>query len=142
MFVFDGEKKFLGMTDAYPSSINAAKGTVIIRLQIRHIDPSLLEKYKNLVIWIERNLSKELTLSVYTTRENMLLGKNSFSKRTLKKGSSMAVFFAEPEHSQLPSNYACGHRFIGTVSFAATDESLPGAGKRPGGYPIWCVLLH
>ena len=142
MFVFDGEMKFLGMTDAYPSSINAAKGTVIIRLQIRHIDPSLLEKYKNLVIWIERNLSKELTLSVYTTRENMLLGKNSFSKRTLKKGSSMAVFFAEPEHSQLPSNYACGHRFIGTVSFAATDESLPGAGKRPGGYPIWCVLLH
>ena len=137
IFVFDGEKKHLGMSDAYPSSISAAKGTVVIRLQIRHEDASLLEKYRDMVIWIERTLSKAISLSVYGTRENMLLCLKTFSKHTMKKGSSMPVFFSEPEHSHLPVNYASGHRFIGTVSFAANDESLPGIGKRPSGYPIW-----
>jgi tripeptidyl-peptidase-2 len=140
MIAFDGEKKYLGMSDAYPSNISAAKGTVIIRLQIRHSDPSQLEKYKDLVIWIERTLSKEIPLSVYGTKENMLMGKNPFNKHSIKMGASMPVFFSEPEHSQLPVKYASGHQFLGTVSFGANDESLPGAGKRPNGYPIWYVL--
>ena len=140
MFVFDSEKKYLGMSDAYPSSISAAKGTVVIRLQIRHNDPSQLEKLKDMVIWIERNLSKDISLSAYDTRENMLLNTNSFSKHIMKKGTSMPVFFSEPEQSQLPANYAAGHRFLGAVTFAANDESLPGAGKRPNGFPIWYVF--
>ena len=136
MLIFDGEKKYLGMVDAHPSSIKAPKGTVVIRLQARHDNPSRLEKLKDMVIWIERNLSKEISLSAYTTRENLMLEKDVFSKRTLRMGSSAAVFFAEPAHSKLPSGCSVGHRLVGVASYEAVDSSVPGAGTKPGGFPV------
>jgi tripeptidyl-peptidase II len=136
MMIFDGEKKYLGMADAYPSGVNAPKGTVIIRLQIRHDDPSKLEKLKDMVIWIERNLSKEIPLPAYPTREELVLGREKFTKRTVRRGCSAAVFFAEPVHSMLPSGCTAGHRLVGVASYEADDSSLPGDGKKPGGFPI------
>lgn len=136
MLIFDGEKKYLGIADAYPSGVNASKGTVVIRLQIRHDDPSKLEKLKDMVIWIERNLSKEISLSAYSTREKLMLGMDVFPKRTVRKGSSAAVFFAEPVHAKLPSGCSVGHKLVGVASYEAGDSSLPGAGKKPGGFPI------
>lgn len=136
MLIFDGEKKYLGIVDAYPSSVNAPKGPVVIRLQIRHDDPSKLETLKDLVIWIERNLSKEIPLAAYSTREKLMLAKDTFQKRTLQKGCSAAVFFAEPAHSKLPSGCSVGHRLVGVVSYEAGESTLPGDGKKPGGFPI------
>jgi tripeptidyl-peptidase II len=141
MLVYDGEKKYIGMSDAYPSNVQVGKGIVVIRLQIRHNDPSQLEKLKNLCIWIERKLSKEITLSVYATKENMLLGTPEFAQHTMLKGTSTSVFFSEPDSSKLPTNCTAGCRFLGIASFAAGLEQLPGAGKRPGGFPLWWVFL-
>jgi tripeptidyl-peptidase-2 len=88
MLIFDGEKKYLGMSGAHPSTIQASKGTVVIRLQIRHDDPTKLEKLQDLVIWIERSLSKDIVLTAYGRRDEMMLGKNPLKKRTLRKGTS------------------------------------------------------
>jgi hypothetical protein len=89
-----------------------------------------------LVIWIERNLAKDIELSVFSTKESLMLDNEAFSKRSLPKGSSVAAFFAEPDFSKLPSGCSTGHKLVGTVAYESGDPSLPGSGKRPGGFPI------
>ena len=137
MLAFDGDKKYLGYSDAYPNSITAPKGTVIIRMQVRHDDPSMLEKLKDMTIWIERKLDKEIILSAYETREELIAGgKKAMKQRTLRKGSCASVFFSEPPVSKIPSGCKQGDILIGTVHFGAGEGSLPGEGKRPNGFPV------
>jgi tripeptidyl-peptidase-2 len=136
MLIFDGEKKYLGVADYAPSPVTAPKGNVTIRMQIRHDEPSKLEKLKDMAIWIQRNLEKDISLSTHATRESLTTGNASFRKRVLKKGMCVSVFFAEPPVSKLPSNYKSGDILTGTVNFASGDSSLPGDGKRPGGFEI------
>lgn len=140
MLVFDSEKKYLGVADAWPSEIKVPKGTITVRMQVRHDNPEMLEKLKNLPIWIERKLEKDLTLSSYSSKESMMAGSTTFQKRGLRKGCSCAVFFAEPASSKLPSGYKAGDVLTGSATFESSDSLLPGDGKRPGGYPITYVL--
>jgi len=56
MLVFDGNKQYLGTADSWPDGIKAKKGDVVIRLQVRHHDPTMLEKLKNMEVFIERKL--------------------------------------------------------------------------------------
>ena len=140
MLLFNGDKKYLGAADAWPSSVTAPKGTMKVRLQVRHEDPAKLEPLKDMTIWIERELDKELSLSCYSTKEDTALGSTAFKKRLLQKGNNCAVFIAEPVTSKLPSNVSPGCILTGKVSYESNDSSLPGAGKRPGGFPVTYVV--
>lgn len=136
ILVFDGEKKLLGTADAWPSSINAPKGKIVIRMQIRHDNPEKLEALKEMPMWIERTIEKEIALSVFNSRENMVLGKNTFRKQTLRKGKTAAIFFQEPAVSKIPSNCKPGDLLKGSFTLGTGESSLMGDGKRPKGFPI------
>jgi tripeptidyl-peptidase-2 len=140
MLIFDGNKKYLGVADAWPDEVRVPKGNITIRLQVRHDDISKLEKLKNLVIWIERKLEKDIFLSIYTSRYNLMLGGESFKKRPLYKGASCSVFLSGPPNSRLPKEYKSGDTLTGFVTFEAGESSLPGEGKRPGGFPLSYIL--
>ena len=142
MLIFDADKKYLGCADAWPSEIKAPKGTVTIRLQVRHDDPVMLEKLKDMSVWIERKLEKEIPLSVYASRESMLIEKNPLKKCTLRKGTSTSVFFAEPPTSKIPSSCQAGDILFGTAYYGSGDPTLPGDGKRPGGFHVLYVVGH
>lgn len=110
---------------------------MILKVQIRHDDPLMLEKLKDMTLWIERKLDKEISVSCYSTREDLLIGgKRSMKKRTLRKGTHASVFFAEPTSSKIPSACREGDVLMGTAYFCCGDSSLPGDGKRPGGFSI------
>ena len=136
LLIFDGEKKYLGAADAWPSEITASKGKVVVRAQIRHDDPSMLEKLKDMPLWVERSLEKEISLSVYPSREAVMKGNGTFKRRLLRKGSGAAAFVAEPAPSKIPSCCKTGDILQGSMTFASVDASLPGDGKRPGGFPF------
>jgi tripeptidyl-peptidase-2 len=137
MLAYDGDKKYLGYCDAYPQPISAPKGNVVIKMQIRHDEPSMLEKLKDMVIWIERKLDKEISVACYATREDLLVGgKRTMKKRTLRKGSCTSVFFPEPSHSKIPPSCKLGDVLMGSALYCSDDISLPGDGKRPNGFPI------
>lgn len=136
MLIFDDDKKYLGVADAWPSEVKAPKGNVTIRLQVRHDDPEMLEKLKDMTVWIERKLEKDIALSVYSSRESMLTGKNAMNKRTLRKGTSAPVFFAEPPVSKIPSGCKAGDILLGTAYYGSGDSTLPGDEKRPGGFTV------
>jgi tripeptidyl-peptidase-2 len=137
ILAYDGDKKYLGYCDAYTKSITAPKGTIVIKMQVRHDDPSMLEKLKDMTLWIERKAEKEISLTAYATREDLLVGgKRSMKKRTLRKGSCTSVFFAEPAASKLPSSCKTGDVLMGSCTYASGEGSLPGDGKRPNGFPV------
>lgn len=141
ILAYDGDKKYLGYCDAYANPITAPKGTVVIKLQVRHDDPAMLEKLKDMTLWIERSLDKDISLTAYSTREDLLVGgKRSMKKRTLRKGSMASVFFAEPSSSKISSTIKAGDILTGSCTFESGENSLPGEGKRPGGYAISYVV--
>lgn len=141
--VYDGNKRILGYSDAFPSEVKipTGKGKVIIRLQIRHSEPEMLKKLSDQVLWIQRNLSgKEISLSAYASKEDMMLKKPTFSRRGLLKGNSCMVFFAEPEEDKLPKGRKPGDILMGQVHYESNGPNLQGQGKKPGGYPIRYVV--
>eukprot|EP00934_Nitzschia_sp_Nitz4_P004024 Nitzschia sp. Nitz4//scaffold5_size260463//37246//41143//NITZ4_000947-RA/size260463-processed-gene-0.53-mRNA-1//1//CDS//3329555235//4014//frame0 len=141
MLVYDGDKKYLGFCDIYAQPISAPKGTVVIKMQIRHEAPTMLEKLKSMIIWIERKMEKEVSLSAFSTREDLLVGgKRTMKKHMLRKGSHESVFFGEPQASKIPNTAKPGDILTGSCTFAGGEASLPGDGKRPGGFKISYVV--
>ncbi len=140
MLAFDEDKKYLGVADSWPSDIKAPKGKVTIRMQVRHNNVKKLEALKDLSIWIERNLSKQVTLSAYKSHAAMVSGGNKARRSLLRQGTTTAVFFGEPAASDLPSECKCGDILLGSATFEDGESSLPGAGKTPGGTAIQYIV--
>lgn len=137
MMIYDGEKKLLGVSDAFPSAVTALKGPVTIRLQVRHDEPSKLEKLKDSVLWIERKLDKDISLSVYPSKEDMMRGESgTCSRRFMRKGTCSPVFIATPSFPKLPVSCKAGDILHGSITYSTGDSTLPGSSKRPGGFPI------
>jgi tripeptidyl-peptidase II len=140
MLAFDGEKKYLGTSDAFPSSVSAPKGPVTIRLQVRHEDPKKLDCLKDLTLWIERKLEKEVSLSAYESKEAMMLSSDTFRKRILRKGSCTAAFISHPGDAKIPSACKPGDVLLGAITYESPDQALNGDGKRPGGFPVLLIV--
>jgi tripeptidyl-peptidase-2 len=141
MLVFDGDKKYLGVADAWPDKITASKGTVTVRLQVRHDDPSMLEKLNDITIWIERQLDKEIELSVFGSRYDLQMGKPTISNKSLlQKGSVAGILFAGPPSSKLPVSCKAGDSIQGKAFFGSGEKILSGEGKRPRGFPFLFVV--
>jgi len=138
MLIFDEDKKYLGVADSWPSEIKAPKGNITIRLQIRHDDVKKLDLMKSLTIWIERKLSKEISLSAYKTHRSMVTGGDSWTRSLLRQGTTTNVFFGEP--SNIPPECKCGDVLTGSATFADGPSELPGSGKRPGGFEVNYVV--
>ena len=136
IMVYDGDKKLLGTADSWPSAIAVPKGKVILRMQVRHDNPEKLEALKEMPLWIERSIEKEISLSVFSTREALVMGNGNFRKRILRKGSTAAVFFQEPPTSKLPSGCKQGDLLKGSFTLCSGEATLLGDGKRPKGFPI------
>eukprot|EP00554_Chaetoceros_debilis_P010467 CAMPEP_0194110042 /NCGR_PEP_ID=MMETSP0150-20130528/9376_1 /TAXON_ID=122233 /ORGANISM="Chaetoceros debilis, Strain MM31A-1" /LENGTH=1321 /DNA_ID=CAMNT_0038799113 /DNA_START=77 /DNA_END=4042 /DNA_ORIENTATION=- len=140
MLIFDEDKKYLGVADSWPSAVKIPKGKITIRMQVRHNNVKKLEKLKDLSIWIERKLSKEITLPAFKSRASMVTEGIKAKRSLLRKGSNTAVFFGEPAAADIPSEAKCGDILMGSATFEDGEASLPGAGKQPGGTSIHYVV--
>ena len=137
--VFDSENKLLGSWSSDPSPISVPKGSITLRLQIRHDTPDELSQMKDLAMWIDRSISA-IPLSIYPSKEALVLGTGTVKKRILRKQQSMALFICEPLVSKIPSSAKPGDILYGEFTVGAGEESLSGSGKRPGGFPIRYIV--
>jgi tripeptidyl-peptidase-2 len=140
IMVYDSNKKLLGTADAWPKSVTVPKGKITLRMQVRHDNPEKLEGLKEMPMWIERSLEKDIQLSAYSSREAMILGKGNFHKRILRKGNMSSVFFQEPPTPKLPSGCQTGDLLRGTFTLCSGETTLLGEGKRPKGFPFTYVV--
>lgn len=140
MLAFDENKHFLGINDAWPDEFHAPKGKVTVRLQVRHDDVQKLELLKESVVWIQRKLSTDIALSAYSSHADMITEGEKMKKMMLRKGTSISVFIKEPVPSKLPTECKCGDILIGSATFEADPNTLPGKGKNPVGTTVLYVV--
>ena len=135
-FVRDDNNQLYGVGDIYPEAVKLPKGEYTIELQLRHEDPSLLERLKTLGIVAERKLETPVTVPVYGSNGDAVRGKDALVKeRPLCGGESMAVFVGPVPEDKLPKDaVAVGGRWMtGKLTLGVTGYN----GKEaPGGVQL------
>ena len=86
--VYDGNKKLLGVGDVYPAETTRQKGDHTIRLSLRHDDPQLLEKFRDLPLVVTRKLKDSIAVNVHTTNSAAVKGDKPVKDLVLAAGAS------------------------------------------------------
>jgi len=138
--IFDSAKRLVATRWYEPDPVHLEKGTYTLRFHVRYDDRDQLEKLKAMVMMLDHELDSPIKLRFYTEPDGVILGTHAFSSRTLTRGEQAMVYVAGPNADKLPSAAQPGDQLLGTISFGQPDASLPGAGKRPGGFDVSYVV--
>lgn len=118
--VFDTNKQLIAKGDFRPKPFQLAKGSYVIKVQIRHDELPLLDKLKDLSLIIERRLEKEINFDLFSHISGTLVGGFKFTKKELKKGSR-EVFFIKAI-SDLPKDAKPGDILLGSLKLFKNSE--------------------
>lgn len=99
--------------DFRPKPKKLPKGEYSIKVQIRHDDPVLLQKFTDQILHIERKLDKKVTLNIYSSQFDALAGGATAKDTKLRKGTSAVLFVAAPADSALPKEAKVGDILTG-----------------------------
>ncbi|GJY09672.1 tripeptidyl-peptidase 2 isoform X2 [Tanacetum coccineum] len=133
--ISDSNKRVYAMGDVYPDYAKLPKGDYTLQLHLRHEDVQILEKLKQLVVFIERKLEKEaVQLSFYTQPDGPVTGAGSFKSSTLDPGSKEAFYIGPP--TKLPKNSPEGSVLLGTISYGKPSAEVSDQGNDPEKNPV------
>eukprot|EP00884_Botryococcus_braunii_P019412 jgi/Botrbrau1/6154/Bobra.331_2s0044.1 len=146
--LFDTNKRLLKVNDIYPEAVQLSKGDYIIRLYLRHDDPALLGKLKNLPMIVDRRLTDTISVPIYYSQAEAVKGSNGTAKERMLYPDKKcwcrreATYFVGPvPEDKLPKDATAG-RIIGELVGEST-ESRKGLRMRmriqgcPGFEPGW-----
>ena len=108
--------KFLLKNQKYASSIE--KGDYIVKLHVRHESIELLEKLKDLSLYVRHTLTGTLNQDIYLNHIGLVKGsgKKSGNERILINNESVYYLNTIPD-DKLPKGIANGHFLTGHISF-------------------------
>ncbi|MCH7725669.1 MAG: S8 family serine peptidase, partial [Planctomycetes bacterium] len=135
--VFDENKKLLA-SGSGSRSVKLPKGKLLLRYHVRHDRIEQLEKFKSMSLLLDRKLAKPITLRVFSDPDAVVGGGATFAARTIQRGERVPVYVATP--SSYPKFAKPGDLLLGEITFGEAVEDLQGAGKRPSGWPVRCVV--
>eukprot|EP00058_Branchiostoma_floridae_P017807 XP_002603296.1 hypothetical protein BRAFLDRAFT_119705 [Branchiostoma floridae] len=135
--LFDSNKQLMGSGDAYPHQYNfkLEKGDYTIKLQIRHETKDLLEKLKDVTFLVQYKLPSALSLDVYPSKSNALLGKAKFGTQRCGIGVMAPMFITPLPDDKVPKAASPGHYLVGQISYAKAEP-----GKKTATYPVHYVI--
>ncbi|XP_011076155.1 tripeptidyl-peptidase 2 isoform X2 [Sesamum indicum] len=93
--ISDTNKHVYAMGDVYPDTAKLPKGEYTLQLYLRHDNVQYLEKMKQLVLFIEKNLDEKdvIRLSFYAQPDGPVTGNSSFTSSVLVPGYAFVIFF-------------------------------------------------
>jgi tripeptidyl-peptidase-2 len=138
--LFDAGRRLLATGNRDPKTVELARGDYVLRFHVRHDDPTLIEKLRDMPLLLDRNLSSNIPLSFFADPDDALAGEPKFSARMLERGDRAALFLTGPAPDKLPQTAQPGDLLLGSVTFGAADTKLGGEGHRPGGFPVSYVV--
>jgi tripeptidyl-peptidase-2 len=74
--------------------VKLEKGDYTIRVQVRHEKREQLERIKDIPMLIHHKLASPLSLDVYSSHQNALVGGKKFAAKGLSKDVIMPVYVA------------------------------------------------
>lgn len=86
------EEKHEKLCHPFQYTYRLEKGDYTVRLQVRHEKRELLERVKDVPLLIQHKLSSSLSLDVYSTHSNALVGGKKFSTQTLTRGEICPLY--------------------------------------------------
>ncbi|EQC32461.1 hypothetical protein SDRG_09788 [Saprolegnia diclina VS20] len=135
LLVFDEQKKYMGVSDAYPRAISLKKGTYTVRAQLRHQDPSILDGLKSAVLAVTRDI-KDVAITVYDSPDGPSTNGKAVGTKTLKKGVYSTVFLGEPAFEKLPKGLAAGDTLAGSITYGQKHNHFKGVSQKPDGFSL------
>ncbi|TVU28818.1 hypothetical protein EJB05_20353, partial [Eragrostis curvula] len=122
--ISDSNKCVYSSGDVYPSYVKLSKGEYTLQLYIRHENVQILEKLKQLVLFIERKLDKKdcIPLSFYSEPDGSVVGNGTFKSSILIPGEPEAFYVGPPSREKLPKNAPPGSVLVGSITYGAVSS--------------------
>uniref|UniRef100_A0A915PW83 Tripeptidyl-peptidase 2 n=1 Tax=Setaria digitata TaxID=48799 RepID=A0A915PW83_9BILA len=105
VMVFSTTKQYIGSSAPYPDRylLKLEKGEYRVRVQIRHEDASLLEKYRETVLILKLKLASAINLDCFPKYESAVKGEGKkFGTRRMKPGEIATVYVGPIPEDKLP----------------------------------------
>ncbi|XP_042510355.1 tripeptidyl-peptidase 2 [Macadamia integrifolia] len=136
--ISDSNKRVYSMGDVYPNSIKLPKGDYTLQLYLRHDNIQCLEKMKQLVLFIERNLEEKefIRLSFFSQPDGPVMGNGNFSPSILVPGSVEAFYVGPPTKDKLPKNCPAGSVLLGKISYGKLSLEVKEDAGNPKKHPV------
>ncbi|MBA0831085.1 hypothetical protein Goarm_015575, partial [Gossypium armourianum] len=134
--ISDTNKRVYAMGDCYPASSQLPKGEYSLRLYLRHDNVQYLEKMKQLVLFLERNLEEKdiIPLSFFSEPDGPVMGNGTFKYSILVPGIKESFYLSPPNKDKLPKCSSQGSVLLGAISHGKL--SYAGEGKNPQKNPV------
>ncbi|CAK9160937.1 unnamed protein product [Ilex paraguariensis] len=131
--ISDSNKRVYSMGDVYPNSAKLPKGEYNLRLYLRHDNVQYLEKMKQLVLFIDKNLEEKesIRLSFYSQPDGPVMGNGSFKSSVLIPGAKEAFYVGPPTKDKLPKHTPEGSVLLGAISYGKLSIGVQEEGKNP-----------
>ncbi|KAL0304275.1 UNVERIFIED_CONTAM: Tripeptidyl-peptidase 2 [Sesamum radiatum] len=140
--ISDTNKRVYAMGDVYPDTCKLPKGEYTLQLYLRHDNVQYLEKMKQLVLFIEKNLDEKdaIRLSFYAQPDGPVTGNSSFNSSVLVPGAKEAFYVGPPAKDKLPKGISAGSVLVGAISYGKVAFSINNEGKNPEKNPVsYCI---
>ncbi|KAI9162128.1 hypothetical protein LWI28_024106 [Acer negundo] len=135
--ISDANKRVYAMGDAYPNSSKLPKGEYTLQLYLRHDDGECLEKMKQLVLYIERNLEEKdvIRLNFFSQPDGPVMGNGAYKSSILVPGKMEAFYLSPPSIDKLPKCSSQGSKLSGVISYGKLSFGQE-EGKNPRKNPV------
>ncbi|CAA0834352.1 Tripeptidyl-peptidase 2 [Striga hermonthica] len=144
--ISDTNKHVYAVGDVYPRAAKLPKGQYTLQLYLRHDNVQYLDKMKQLVLFIEKNLEEKdaIRLSFYSQPDGPVTGTSNFTSSVLIPGAKEAFYVAPPPKDKLPKGVSVGSVLVGTISYGkvpfGVNSGAKNRKKKPGCYTISCIV--
>ncbi|XP_022724563.1 tripeptidyl-peptidase 2-like isoform X2 [Durio zibethinus] len=142
--ISDTNKRVYAMGDCYPNSSKLPKGEYTLQLHLRHDNVQYLEKMKQLVLFLERNLEEKdvVRLNFFSEPDGPVMGNGTFKSSVLVPGKKESFYLSPPNKDKIPKNSSQGSVFLGAISHGTLSYAKEGKNpqKNPVSYQICYVV--
>ncbi len=140
VMIFDARRRLVSTQSGDPKPVSLTKGDYVVRFHVRYDDLAALDRLKDMALLLDRALPDPLALRFYADPDDALLDGPRFSPRYMERGEQVVLLLAGPPADKLPNGAQPGDLLLGALEFAAASDTLPGEGKRPGGWRVTCLV--
>ncbi|KAB2016864.1 hypothetical protein ES319_D08G122200v1 [Gossypium barbadense] len=136
--ISDTNKRVYAMGDCYPKSSKLIKGEYTLQLYLRHDNVQYLEKMKQLVLFLERNMEEKdvVRLNFFSEPDGPVMGNGTFKSSVLVPGKKEAFYLSPPNQDKLPKNSSQGSILLGAISHGKLSYAGQEEGKDPRKNPV------
>ncbi|KAG0483011.1 hypothetical protein HPP92_011095 [Vanilla planifolia] len=140
--ILDSNKRIYAVGDAYPKYVKLPKGIYTIQLRIRHENVQILEKMKQLILFIERKLDKKehIGLSFFSQPDGHFKNNGTFKSTVIVPGGSEAFYVAPPSSEKLPKCSSPGAVLLGSASYGTISLGSKRKEQKKQQYPVSYVI--